>query len=87
VLRSAEDALHLSMQTAHIPYPVTDAPVDVVIDQEGTAVTITRLPLLELIETARSGVNRSLTDEECLLHLRMAVCPYPTIAGPAAGRR
>ena len=83
VLRSAEDALHLSMQAAHIPYPATNAPVDEVIDQEGTAVTITRLPLPELIETARSGVNRPLTSEECLLHLRMAVCPDPTIAGPA----
>lgn len=85
VLRSAEDALHLSMQAAHIPYPTTNAPVDLVIDQEGTAVTIMRLPLPELVETARSGVTRRLTDEECLLHLRMATCPDPTIARPTDG--
>jgi hypothetical protein len=73
------------MQAAHIPYPTTNAPVDLVIDQEGTAVTIMRLPLPKLVETARSGVTRRLTDEECLLHLRMATCPDPTIARPTDG--
>jgi len=85
VLRSAEDALHLAVQAASVAYPSVAAPTDLVIDPDGSVVTIRRLPLPDLVATARSGLRRPLTAEECRLHLRMATCPDPTIAAPWAG--
>ena len=82
VLRSAEDALHLAVQAASVAYPSVAAPTDLVIDPDGSVVTIRRLPLPDLVATARSGLRRPLTAEECRLHLRMATCPDPTIAAP-----
>jgi len=68
------DALHLAIQAARIPYP-PDANDVVVIDGPGGQVGAYALALTDLVDLARSGVDRSLTADECDVYFVGIECP------------
>jgi alpha-glucoside transport system substrate-binding protein len=69
----AEEALHWALQAARVPYPTTDAPVEVRTGPHGPA-GVYRLPLAQLIDLARGHLGRSFTPDECT---RYAIEPCP----------
>lgn len=73
----AEEALHWALQRARVPYPDTDAPVEVRIGPDGPT-GIYRLPLPQLVDVARSHLTRRFTPGECA---RYAI--EPCVAGTA----
>jgi DNA-binding SARP family transcriptional activator/ABC-type glycerol-3-phosphate transport system substrate-binding protein len=68
------DALHLAMQEAGVEYPVEDGPTAVRAGPLGIR-GVFDLPLSELAEAARAGVDRSLTPRECDRFLGATTCP------------
>ena len=67
-------ALHWAMQDAGIEYPVSGGPTAVAASPFGVR-GIFDLPLSDLTRTAREGVERSLTPEECERFLGVSTCP------------
>jgi serine/threonine protein kinase/ABC-type glycerol-3-phosphate transport system substrate-binding protein/DNA-binding SARP family transcriptional activator len=59
----AEEALHWAIQGARIPYPATDAPAEVRTGPDGPTGIFT-LPVAQLVDLARSHLDRSFTAEE-----------------------
>ncbi len=76
------EALHLAIQAARIPYP-PDADHAVVIEGSGGRVGAYVLPLVELVELARSGTHRVLTKDECDTYFTGGECPtrLPEVTG------
>lgn len=68
------EALHLASQAARIPYP-PGADRDAVMDGPGGKVGAYVLPLVELVELARSGTNRRLDKVECDTYFAEGECP------------
>jgi DNA-binding SARP family transcriptional activator/ABC-type glycerol-3-phosphate transport system substrate-binding protein len=68
------EALHLAIQAARIPYP-PDSDHGVVIEGPGGRVGTYVLPLVELVELARSGTHRMLTKGECDTYFAGGECP------------
>ncbi|HYZ97914.1 MAG TPA: extracellular solute-binding protein [Acidimicrobiales bacterium] len=73
----AEEALHWAIQGAGIPYPATDAPVEVRTGPNGPT-GIFRLPLAQLVDLGRSDLTRSFTADECT---RYAIASCATGSG------
>ena len=76
-------ALHWAMQDAGIEYPVSDGPTAVAASPFGVR-GIFDLPLTDLARTAREGVERSLTPDECERFLGVSTCPSLPSAFPRA---
>jgi len=68
------EALHLANQAARIPYP-PDASDVAVIDGPDGHVGVFVLPLTDLVELARSGVDRALSEAECDAYFVGGECP------------
>ena len=68
------EALHLASQAARIPYP-PDANDVAVIDGPDGHIGAFVLPLTDLVELARSGVDRSLSEAECDAYFVGDECP------------
>ncbi|MGD9700938.1 MAG: extracellular solute-binding protein [Acidimicrobiia bacterium] len=82
-LPEAMDALHWAIQSAHVPYPVSDASPEVRGGPTGRT-GIYRLPLAQLVGLARSLVTRTLTPDECS---RYGLVPCPgagSLASPGS---
>jgi serine/threonine protein kinase/ABC-type glycerol-3-phosphate transport system substrate-binding protein len=70
----AEEALHWSLQAAHVPYGHADAPVEVRVGPNGPT-GIVRLPMRDLVALASAHLRaRRLTADECA---RFAITPCP----------
>ena len=80
-------ALHWAMQDAGIEYPVSGGPTAVAASPFGVR-GIFDLPLSDLTRTAREGVERSLTPEECERFLGVSTCPsLPSVFPRVIARR
>jgi DNA-binding SARP family transcriptional activator/ABC-type glycerol-3-phosphate transport system substrate-binding protein len=75
-LIEAEQALHWAIQAARVPYPATDAPVEVRIGPDGPT-GIFRLPMAQLVDAARDHLTRTFTTEECTQYA-IEPCPART---------
>ena len=70
----AEEALHWSLQAAHVPYGHADAPVEVRVGPNGPT-GIVRLPMRDLVALASAHLgSRRLTADECA---RFEITPCP----------
>jgi alpha-glucoside transport system substrate-binding protein len=83
-LPEAEEALHWAVQARGLVYPATGAPVETRDGPDGLT-GIYRLPLDDLVELAREGIDRPLSAAECASH-DVDPCPSSTdqLAVPAA---
>lgn len=72
-LAEAEEALHWAVQSARIPYPAVDVPVEVRTNPDGPA-GIYRMPLPELVDLARANLSRTFGADECA---RFGIVPCP----------
>jgi alpha-glucoside transport system substrate-binding protein len=87
-LPETEEALHWAIQSARVPYPVRDGPVQVRAGPDGLT-GIYQIPLADLVGVARRHTTRTLTASECSTY---AIRPCPLsgagLASPAEfGRR
>jgi ABC-type glycerol-3-phosphate transport system substrate-binding protein len=78
------EALHWAIQEAGVEYPVPDGPVAVVTGPLGTR-GVFDLPLSQLMEAARSGVERSLTASECSRFFGTPTCRSSPPSTPPSG--
>ena len=81
----AVEALHIAIQAARIPYP-GDAERARVIDGPFGKVGVYDLPLPDLVALAESGIERTLSDQECVAFFADLECPgeLPAIEGGTA---
>ena len=78
----AEEALHWSLQAAHVPYGHADAPVEVRVGPNGPT-GIIRLPMRDLVALASAHLeSRRFTAEECA-RFEITPCPADVAAWPA----